>query len=67
MVIPVAQMFIDFFGAVIDAMPAQRQLALAARIAALAVLVIFDSGSTKWYSDGTGRSDLQPCDEVRAA
>ena len=62
-----AGMFIDFFEAAFDAVPATSQLALAARIQALEILIILDSGATKWYSDGTGRADLQPCDEVRAA
>jgi hypothetical protein len=62
-----AGLFIDFFEAAFDAVPATSQLALAARIQALEILIILDSGSTKWYSDGTGRADLQPCDEVRAA
>jgi hypothetical protein len=62
-----ADLYIAFFEAAFEAVPATRQLALAARIQALEILIILDSGSTKWYSDGTGRADLQPCDEMRAA
>ena len=62
-----AAMYTAFFAAALDVVPMARQLALAARIQALEILIILDSGATKWYSDGTGRADLQPCDEVRAA
>jgi hypothetical protein len=62
-----AGLFIAFFEAAVGAVPAKRQLALAAQIQALEILIILDSGASKWYSDGTGRADLQPCAEVRAA
>jgi hypothetical protein len=60
-----ATKYANFFEAVIAAMPAERQLAMAANVRALGVLAILDSGSTEFYADGTGQV-LQPCKVITA-
>jgi hypothetical protein len=60
-----ATKYANFFEAVIAAMPAERQLAMAANVRALGVLAILDSGSTDFYADGTGQV-LQPCKVITA-
>jgi hypothetical protein len=60
-----ATKYANFFEAVIAAMPAERQLAMAANVRALGVLAILDSGSTEFYADGTGQV-LQPCKLITA-
>ena len=60
-----ATKYANFFEAAIEAMPAERQLAMAANVRALGVLAILDSGSTEFYADGTGQV-LQPCKVITA-
>ena len=60
-----ATKYADFFGSAIAAMPAERQLAMAANVRALGVLAVFDSGSGNFYADGTGQV-LQPCKLITA-
>ena len=50
-----ATKYANFFEAAIEAMPAERQLAMAANVRALGVLAILDSGTGHLYADGTGQ------------
>ena len=60
-----ATQYANFFEAAIAAMPAERQLAMAANVRALGVLAILDSGSGEFYADGTGQV-LRPCKLITA-
>ena len=42
-------MYADFFEAAIEAMPAERQLAMSANVRALGVLAVLDSGAGHLY------------------
>ena len=60
-----ATKYANFFEAAIEAMPAERQLAMAANVRALGVLAILDSGTGHLYADGTGQV-LRPCSLLTA-
>jgi hypothetical protein len=61
----IATLYADFFEAAIEAMPAERQLAMSANVRAVGVLAILDSGAGHLYADGAGQI-LRPCSPLTA-
>ena len=61
----IATMYADFFEALIEALPAERQLAMSANVRAVGVLAILDSGAGHLYADGAGQI-LRPCSPLTA-